>query len=66
MLPETGALLIDPYNTEEIRNSIIKIISDDDIRKELILKGQENVKKYSPEIIVNQYIDLYQKILAAK
>ncbi|GAA4151366.1 hypothetical protein GCM10022217_05160 [Chryseobacterium ginsenosidimutans] len=62
----TGALLIDPYNTEEIRNSLIKIISNDDMKKELISKGHENVKKYSPEMIVNQYVDLYEKILAAK
>ncbi|MDQ0593044.1 glycosyltransferase involved in cell wall biosynthesis [Chryseobacterium ginsenosidimutans] len=61
-----GALFVDPYNTEEIRNSIIKIISNDDIKKELILKGHKNVKKYSPEIVVKQYIALYQKILAAK
>lgn len=59
----TGALLVDPYNTEEIRNSVIKIISDDDLKKELILRGHENVKKYAPELIVQQYIELYQKIL---
>lgn len=62
----TGALLVDPYNEEEIRNSIIKIMSDDDLKKELISKGHENVKKYTPELVVQQYIELYQKILSAK
>lgn len=61
-----GALLVDPYNTENIRSSIIKIMSEPDFKKELISKGHENVKKYTPELVVQQYIELYQKILAEK
>lgn len=61
-----GALLINPHNTEDIRKSIIKVISNKEIRKDLISKGHENVKKYTPELVVNQYIELYKKILAEK
>lgn len=61
-----GALLIDPYSTESIKNSIIKVLSDDELRKDLITKGQENVKKYIPELVAQQYIELYQKIKAGK
>ncbi|GAA5086415.1 glycosyltransferase family 1 protein [Chryseobacterium ginsengisoli] len=61
-----GAFLVDPYRTEDIRNSIIKIMSDNNLRKQLISKGHENVKKYTPELVVQQYIELYQKMLAEK
>ncbi|KQT24065.1 hypothetical protein ASG22_08575 [Chryseobacterium sp. Leaf405] len=61
-----GALLIDPNSTKSIKHSIVQIISDDDLRKKLMIQGHQNVKKYTPELIAQQYIELYQKIIAAK
>jgi len=49
-MPETlqdSALLINPNNPEEIADAIYKVLSDENLRNELIKKGQENVKRFS-------------------
>ena len=51
-LPEAAgdaALLIDPNNPEEIAEAMKKVFSDDNLRKKMIEKGFENVKKFSWE-----------------
>jgi len=51
-LPEAAgdaALLVDPNNPEEIAEAMKKVFSDDNLRKKMIEKGFENVKKFSWE-----------------
>jgi len=65
-MPEVAgdaALIIDPENTTEIRNAIIKILNDENLRNELIEKGKENVKRFSPAYIAQKYADLYEKMI---
>ncbi|GAG94441.1 unnamed protein product, partial [marine sediment metagenome] len=40
-LEEGSALLIDPYNTEEIAQAIIKLFHDEALRSELSVKGRK-------------------------
>lgn len=42
-----SALLVNPKNPEEIAEAIYKIIQNPGLKKELIKKGQENVKRLS-------------------
>ncbi len=42
-----GALLINPKNIEEIAEMMYKIISDSQLKKDLIEKGYENIKRFS-------------------
>lgn len=49
-LPEIlgdSALLVNPYKPEEIAEAIYKIISNPELKKSLIKKGQENIKRFS-------------------
>jgi len=49
-MPETlqnSALLVNPHNPEEIAEAIYKVLSDENLRNELIKRGQENVKRFS-------------------
>jgi len=49
-MPETlkdSALLVDPYNPEEIAEAIYRILSDKNLRAELIKRGRENTKRFS-------------------
>jgi len=51
-IPEVAsdsALLINPNNAEEIADAIYKLISDENLRNEIIKKGQENVQRFSWE-----------------
>jgi len=51
-LPEAAggaALLVNPNNPKEIAEAMKKVFGDDDLRKKMIEKGFENVKKFSWE-----------------
>lgn len=54
---------VDPFDVDSIRNGIKKLISEPALVMSLIEKGQENVKRFSPERIANQYEELYNDIL---
>lgn len=58
-----GAVIVDPEKTEEIRAAIHKIIDQPEFRKELIAKGFENVKRFSPTYIGQKYADLYERMI---
>lgn len=55
-----GALFVDPFKIDEIHNGILEIINNDNLRNRLIDAGLENVKRFHPEQIAKQYLDLYQ------
>lgn len=42
-----SAILVNPYDTNEIARAMGAVLSDADLREELIAKGWENVKKFS-------------------
>jgi len=59
-LPEVcgqAAVLFDPKNKEQIIESMKKIVSDQDLRQNLIEKGLENVKRFSWEKCAHQTLD---------
>lgn len=58
-----GAALVDPFDSEKIKNGILRIINDKDYRKTLVIKGTENVKKYRPENIAVLYEKFYREII---
>ena len=49
-LPEVvgdSALLVNPYNIDDIRRSLEMLLTDDALRSQFVAKGLEQVKKYS-------------------
>lgn len=60
----TGALFVNPEDTNAIRNGILQIIEDSGLREGLIAAGLENAKQYRPEAIAKKYYDLYRELLA--
>lgn len=57
-----GAAIVDPYNIEEIKFSIEKIIMDSTFRASLCESGLTNVIKFSSLNIANEYFNLYLKV----
>jgi len=57
-----GALLVDPYNITAIREGIVRLINDDNLREGLIDNGLDNVKRFQPDRIASQYLELYQTL----
>jgi len=58
-----AACLVDPYSTDSIRSGILKVISDDRYRCELVKKGFENVRRYDSSSIAREYLAVYRKLL---
>ncbi len=58
-----GALYVDPFDSNSIKEAVKKIIEDENFRKMIVGEGSENVKKYYPSAISKMYYDLYKKIL---
>ena len=57
-----AALKVNPFEVEEIRKGIQTLIKNGLLREKLISAGIENVKKYQPQSVAKQYIDLYRKV----
>jgi glycosyltransferase involved in cell wall biosynthesis len=58
-----GAIYVDPYNVELMRMKILKIINSGNNQQDLIDKGFNNLKRFDPKQIAQQYYHLYKKIL---
>lgn len=62
-LPEAGgeaALYIDPLDVSDIARKLEKIITDPDLRKELIEKGKKQIKKFSWEKSAQETLKVLQ------
>ena len=63
-IPEVAgdsALLVDPKNAEEIADAVYKIISDENIKKDLVQKGLENIKRFSWEKCGKEIAEILKK-----
>jgi glycosyltransferase involved in cell wall biosynthesis len=64
-MPEVGSNAVhyaDAFSVQSITESFLKVIEDDQYRDGLIKKGFDNVKRFDPDLIANQYYELYKKI----
>lgn len=57
-----GADLVNPFNTESIRNGILRVINDTNYREKLIKEGKINAERFSAKDIANQYAKLYRSL----
>ena len=57
-----SAMLVNPFDTDSIRNGFMRIISDGKFRSEMVNRGYENVRRFDPDIITQQYKELYKTI----
>ncbi|MCQ9205354.1 MAG: glycosyltransferase family 4 protein [Omnitrophica bacterium] len=56
-----AAILIDPYNTEDLAQVIIKVIDDSSLRQELTKKGLQRAKDFSWERCARETLAVYQQ-----
>jgi len=57
-----GALLVDPYSVEAIREAILRVKNEPGLREELVRKGRENVERFRPEAVARQYAEIYRSL----
>lgn len=68
-LPEVAgdsALIIDPEDTEAIRQAVILLIGDAALRADLVSKGFQNVKRFHPDEIGRRYAAIYAELAKPK
>jgi glycosyltransferase involved in cell wall biosynthesis len=64
-MPEVAgdaALLVDPFSVDEISSALSRILNEDDLRKQLIEKGCQQVKKFSWDISAEKMWESLVKI----
>ena len=64
-LPEAGgdaALYVDPQNPEDIAEKMKKLLSDDNLKKELVEKGYIQVKKFSWEKTARETLKALEEV----
>jgi glycosyltransferase involved in cell wall biosynthesis len=68
-IPEVAgnsACLVDPFDVGSIRAGILKVIEDEEYRQQLVKNGLENIRRFKPEIIAREYLNVYEEILGEK
>jgi glycosyltransferase involved in cell wall biosynthesis len=60
---DDAAHFFDPYSVESIKNSIISLLYNDKLRSSLILKGLNQVKKFSWEKCGRETYEVYKNVL---
>ena len=64
-MPEVAgdaALFVDPKNPAEIRAAVQKILGSRALYDDLVIKGLENCRRFSPALIAAQYEAIYKEI----
>jgi len=61
-----AAVLVDPFDPASIKSGICRLIEDTEFRNSVIDLGTENIKRFDPQKIADQYCKLYLKILDRK
>ena len=56
-----AALLVDPYDVDEIAEAIYRVLTDENLRKDLIKKGLERVSQFSWEKTARETLTVYKK-----
>ncbi len=58
-----GGIYVNPVSVEEISDSIVKVLSDDELYEKLKNEGYQHVQKFHIKNTTTKLMDLYQSIL---
>lgn len=57
-----GAIMIDPYNVDELSYAIKKVLEDEDLRNELVKKGLKQAKKFDWDKTAREVLEVFKKL----
>ncbi|WP_413668204.1 glycosyltransferase family 4 protein [Mucilaginibacter sp. Mucisp86] len=58
-----SALYADPNNVKDIRNKITNLLGDDNLKKQLILKGNNNIKRFSWDNSAKELLSIINELV---
>ncbi len=59
-----GAYFVDPFDVSDIRKGLNRLMTESDLRNDLIKKGIMNTERFSSDNISTQYLDLYKEVIS--
>ena len=59
----TGACLVNPLDVADIRRGILRVMNDASYREHIISEGFENVKRFAPPRIAEQFAQIYRGLV---
>lgn len=65
-LPEVvgnAGIMINPYNKEQMVEAMFKVLTNEELKKDLIVKGLQRAKMFSWEKAAEQTLDIYRRIV---
>lgn len=57
-----GALLVDPYNEEEIRSALERLLHAPDLARRLSDQGRRNAERFDARTVADSYADVYRHV----
>ena len=60
---EDSVIYFDPRNEIDIIKKINLILNDQNLRGELVIKGRENIKRFSWEKMISETEEIYEYVL---
>jgi len=57
-----AALLVNPYNINEIAEAMYSVLTDENLRKDLIRKGLKRVKEFSWKKTARETLEVYKRV----
>ena len=61
-IADEAALLVDPYNVEEIAEAMYRILTDETLRATLIKKGFNRASQFSWEKTARETLEVYERV----
>lgn len=59
-----GAVLVDPSDSNSIREGVLSLIGNAELRRDIVAKGGANVKRFDPELISSKFDSYYRDVRA--
>ncbi|MDR0606117.1 MAG: glycosyltransferase [Bacteroidales bacterium] len=59
---EVSGILVENQNLEVIGNALVRVMSDEGLRKRLSIGGKEEVKRFNVDVIVDKWEDLLKQV----
>lgn len=50
-------------NSEDLANSMLRLLEDKELSELLKQRAKEQIKKFNPELLIDEYINLFNKVL---
>jgi glycosyltransferase involved in cell wall biosynthesis len=63
---QNAAIYFEPNDEQDIESQVRKVLNDENLRTDLVNKGYERLKDFSPEITAKKTLEVYKSVLEKK